>query len=412
MRITVRWSHRLAGLLLAGLGCVALAACGSSSSSGSGSSSGPVTIGASIPITGPLAGFGAFVKWGYQHAVNEVNAAGGLDVGGHKRKVKLILLDDKTDPNTTSNNVQQLITGNTVDALLGSCTPVLVNAGAVVADRQRVPMVTGCDPLLAFKSVKHWNYVWDIFFAEPDLAAAPFGTLKYWHANTNHKIAILHDNGPDGQGLGKAWPAIGKANGYTTVMNAQYTTEATDFSAVINQAKASGADIVFVDSVTPQAVSIRKQMAAAGFTPKVLVIEKGGEPLQFAQALGKLSNGIMVGGYWDPSFPYPGAATLRQQFEQQTGQTWSQHIADSYAAAKILLDAISAAGSTDKTKVNAAIAKTNKTYVVGPVHFGADHTSKLPLVEDQWQNGKSKVVFSAVGGIKPNGKFLFPLPTS
>jgi len=34
-------------------------------------------IGASIPLTGPLAGFGYFEKWGYQHAVNLANAAGG-----------------------------------------------------------------------------------------------------------------------------------------------------------------------------------------------------------------------------------------------------------------------------------------------------------------------------------------------
>lgn len=417
MTVGSRWHTKSAAAVIAAITAVALGACGSSGSSGgsgssgsSGSSSGPVVIGASIPITGPLAGFGSFVKWGYQHAISQVNAAGGLDVGGHKRQVKLILLDDKTDPNTTSNNVQQLITGDHVDALLGSCTPVLVNAGAVVADRSRVPLVTGCDPLEAFKSVKKWNYVWDIFFDEPDLAAAPFGTLKFWKAATNHKIAILHDNGPDGQGLGKAWPIIAKASGYQVVMNAQYSTEATDFSSLIAQAKGTGADVVFVDSVTPQAVSIRKQMISAGFNPKVLVIEKGGEPLQFAQALGKLANGIMVGGYWDPTFPYPGASTLRQEFEQQTSETWSQHIADSYAAAQILLDAISRAGSTDKAKVNAAIAQTNKTYVVGPVHFDANHTSKLPLVEDQWQNGQSKVVFSSFPNIKPDGRFLFPIP--
>lgn len=409
MTITPGWRKGVSSMLAAAAACVGLAACGSSGSSGS-SGSGPVVIGASIPITGTLAGFGAFVKWGYQHAVSQVNAAGGLDVGGRKRQVKLILLDDKSDPNTTSNNVQQLITGNNVDAMLGSCTPVLVNAGAIVADRSRVPMVTGCDPLEAFKSVKHWNYVWDLFFDEPDLAAAPFGTLKFWHANTNRKVAILHDNGPDGQGLGKAWPVVAKANGYTVVMNAQYSTEATDFSSLVAQAKASGADIVFVDSVTPQAVSIRKQMQSAGFTPKVLVIEKGAEPLQFAQALGKLANGVMVGGYWDPTFPYPGASTLRQQFESQTGMTWSQHIADSDTAAMVLMDAIRAAGSTDKAKVNAAIARTNKTYVVGPIHFDASHTSKLPLVEDQWQNGQSKVVFSSLANIKPDGKFLFPLP--
>jgi branched-chain amino acid transport system substrate-binding protein len=165
---------------------------------------------------------------------------------------------------------------------------------------------------------------------------------------------------------------------------------------------------VFVDAVTPQAVSIRKQMAAAGYKPKVLIMEKGGEPVQFAEALGKLSDGVLVGGYWDPSLPYPGAKTLSAEFEKQTGHTSSQHIADSTTAAQVLLDAIKRAGTTDKAKVNAAIAQTNGTYVAGPIKFDANHTAKLALVEDQWQNGKAIVV----GPTKSvqTGKFLFPLP--
>jgi branched-chain amino acid transport system substrate-binding protein len=176
----------------------------------------------------------------------------------------------------------------------------------------------------------------------------------------------------------------------------------------VQKAKSSGADVVFVDAVTPQAVAIRKQMNAAGYKPKVLIMEKGGEPVQFAQALGKLSDGVLVGGYWDPSLPYPGAKNLAKNFEQQTGKTSSQHIADSTAAAQVLLDAIAKAGTTDKQKVNTAIGQTNKNYVVGPVKFDPAHTSKISLVEDQWQNGKAVVV----GPTKDvqTGQFQFPLP--
>jgi branched-chain amino acid transport system substrate-binding protein len=117
---------------------------------------------------------------------------------------------------------------------------------------------------------------------------------------------------------------------------------------------------------------------------------------------------VLVGGYWDPSLPYPGAKTLAQEFTQQTGQTSSQHIADSTTAAEVLLDAIARAGTTDKAKVNAAIAQTNTTYVAGPIKFGPDHTAKLALVEDQWQNLKAVVV----GPTKSvqTGPFLFPVP--
>lgn len=412
MDLHLPWLGRFTTTLTASATILSLAACSQAGSgSSSGSSSGNIVIGVSIPLSGPLAGFGAFQKWGYQHAVDEVNAAGGLDVGGKKRKVQLILLDDKTDPNTTSNNVQQLITSNNVDALLGSCTPALVNAGAIVADRKQVPMVTGCDPLETFKSVKKWTNVWDLFFDEPELAALPFQTLKTTGSATNKKVAILHDNGPDGQGIGgQLWPAMAQQFGYQVVLNESFPTTATDFSTLVTQAKASGADVVLVDAVTPQAVSMRKQMMSSGFTPKVLDIEKGAEPQQFAQALGTLADGVLVGGYWDPSFPYPGASTLRQQFEKQTGQTWSQHIADSDAAAQILMDAIAAAGSTDKAKVNTAIGQTNKTYVVGPIKFDANHTAKLPIVMDQWQGGVSKVVASSIPTITPNGNFQFPLP--
>jgi branched-chain amino acid transport system substrate-binding protein len=147
-------------------------------------------------------------------------------------------------------------------------------------------------------------------------------------------------------------------------------------------------------------------MASAGYNPKVIVMEKGGEPVQFAEALGKLSDGILVGGYWDPSLPYPGAKELGAQFEKETGQTQSQHIADSTTAAQVLLDAMKAAGTTDKEKVNDAISKTNKTYVAGPIKFAADHTAKLKLVQDQWQDGKAVVV----GPTKEvqTGDFLFP----
>jgi branched-chain amino acid transport system substrate-binding protein len=230
-----------------------------------------------------------------------------------------------------------------------------------------------------------------------------------YDSKTNHKFAILHDNGPDGQVVGgKLGPQTAAKYGYKVVMNQSFPTDATQFGSLVQQAKSTGADVVFVDAVTPQAIAIRKQMKAAGFTPKVLIMEKGGEPVQFAQALGKLSDGVLVGGYWDPSLPYPGAKTLSQEFEKETGNTSSQHIADSTTAAQVLLDAIARAGTTDKQKVNDAIAKTDKTYVAGPIKFGPDHTAKLALVEDQWQNIKAVVV----GPTKDvqTGQFMFPVP--
>ena len=369
-----------------------------------------IVIGASLPLSGPLAGFGSFQQWGYKRAVDEVNKAGGITIDGQKRAVKLIIRDDKTDPNVTASNTETLISREHVTAMLGSCTPALVNAGALVADRAKMPMVTGCDPLEAFKSVRKWKFVWDLFFDEPELGGIQFKALDDLGiaAKTNKKLALWHDNGPDGQVVGgKIWPALAKQFGYEVVQNAEFPVDNAQFTTIIAEAKNKGAEIVMVDAITPQAIAIRKQMAAGGFTPKVLNIEKGAEPVQFAEALGKLSDGVLVGGYWDPTFPYPGAADLAKAFESETKLSSSQHIADSYAAAQVLLDAIAAAGSTNPEKINAALAKTDKTYVVGPIKFDENHTAKLPVVSLQWQNGKTVIVWPKA---QKTGDFLFPLP--
>lgn len=403
-------ASRLAGLTalvvataLAVSGCAPIGA-----DDGESGSDEPIRIGATIPLSGVLAGFGSFLKWGYEHAVEEVNAAGGIEIDGVKRPVELTLVDDKSDPNEVTAQTKTLISSTGVDALLGSCTPDLVNPGAVVADAAGIPFVTGCNPIEVFKSVKEWTYAWDIFFSVPELAAAPFAALEGNGIETNKQLFILHDNGPDGKAIGNdIWPAMAEANGYTVVGNIEFPADNTDFSAAIQKARDSGADLVFIDSITPAAISIRKQMAAIGWTPKVIVAEKGGEPIQFAEALGDLANGLLVGAYWDPSFDYPGAADLRTAFEDETGLTSSQHIADSYSAAMVLMDAIAAVGSLDPDAINEAIGATDETYAVGPISFDDENAAKIPVVQSQWQDGVPVIVWPEE---LATGDFLFPVP--
>jgi branched-chain amino acid transport system substrate-binding protein len=389
---------------------LAVSACGSSSSSSSGSSSGPIKIGASIPLSGGLAGFGAYEKWGYQHAVDEVNKAGGIAIDGKKRQVQLTLVDDKTDPNVSANNVNQLITNNKVDALLGSCTATLVEPGALVAERRKVPMVTPCETTDSFLKLRpDWKNVWAIFFNASGLTNTVFSALEELGQKTNKKVAIIHSNGASENDIGgKLWPADAKKYGYQVVFNQANPPDTTQFGSAIAKAKSAGADILLSVFPPPAQIALRKQMAAAGYNPKVIQMEEGGEPEQFAKAVGKLSNGVTVFGYWDPSFPYPGAKELAAAYEAETKQTQSQHIADTYTAAKVLLDAIAAAGSTDKAKVAAAIDKTDKAYPVGPIKF-SNHQSTLPTVQTQWQDGKAVVIAPKD---RATGDAIFPVPSS
>jgi branched-chain amino acid transport system substrate-binding protein len=401
-----------AGITLAG----ALAACGnlgSSSNSGSGSgsgSSGDIVIGASIPLTGGLAGFGYFEKWGYQHAIDAVNSAGGISIGGVKKKVKLIILDDQTDPNTTVSNVQRLITSDHVTALLGSCTDSLVIPGALIAERAGVPMVTPCSTTNGFVTYPKWKWVWDIFFNSEDLTQAPFKMIKEYGLKTNLKVAVIHSDGASENTIGGTlWPKWAKQYGLKVVYDVPFSPSSTQFTSDLQAAKASGAQVLLTVGQPPALIAMRKQMVTVGFDPKLVVMEEGGEPLAFSNALGKLANGVIVGGYWDYTFPFPGAKTIRTEFEAQTHTTYSQHIADTDAAAAVLLDAIKRAGSLSASKIATAIQATNLETVVGDVQFTAQHTYTLPMVEEQWQSGHSYVVAPAD---RANAKLIYPISAS
>jgi branched-chain amino acid transport system substrate-binding protein len=115
----------------------------------------------------------------------------------------------------------------------------------------------------------------------------------------------------------------------------------------------------------------------------------------------------MAAGYWHPSLPYPGAKELKERFEKDTGMAYSQHIADWYTAGRAMMDAIERAGALDPKAINAEMAKTNKTYEVGPVKYNQDHVFALPVFMTQWQNGKVEIVYP------PNlatAKLIYPLP--
>ena len=69
-----------------------------------------INVGAVVPLTGPLAGGGAQVERGYQMAVEDINAAGGIYVEEFDKQIpiELTLLDDESDPNNTVSHLGSL----------------------------------------------------------------------------------------------------------------------------------------------------------------------------------------------------------------------------------------------------------------------------------------------------------------
>src|SRR5580704_18732340 len=97
----IRWATRQRRLLapVALLSVTVLAtACASGAGSQSGGQGTPITLGASLSLTGALGSFGIDQRAGYQQAIADANAAGGVKIGGTRHKVKLVVLNNQSDP--------------------------------------------------------------------------------------------------------------------------------------------------------------------------------------------------------------------------------------------------------------------------------------------------------------------------
>ncbi len=125
-----------------------LAACSSSSSSSSSaatstssspSSKTPITIGASLSLTGDFSADGQAFERGYQLWAADVNARGGI-LG---RPVTLKILNDNSSPTQVATNYQTLFSQDKVDLAFGPFSSLLTTPSASVAARYGYALVEG-----------------------------------------------------------------------------------------------------------------------------------------------------------------------------------------------------------------------------------------------------------------------------
>jgi len=388
---------------------LALAACSSGTADapgggGGGASGGggePVVIGSSLSMTGPLGQFGVALKAGYDQRVSDVNAAGGLDVGGTKRPVQLKVLDNRSDPNMTTQQVRELVLQDSAVAILGSCTPPIAIPAALAAEQQKVPFVTSCTPVNAFRggNPSGWKSSYTLFFDENEQAKNAMTGLAM--AKTNKKVAIFTDNEPDGVAQRPLFKAAALAAGLEVVGDYSFPVGTTDFSSFTSDAKAKGAQLVCATMIPPDGIALWKQMKAGGFAPAQAYVAKASVGASWAQALGDVAEGTLTEAFWSPESGKGNSAQIETSLKKTFPDSFSDlNIAVlGYTVANIVTDGITAAGSTDPAKLNAAIKNTDKDYAPGHIKFDGTNTATTPHLLMQWQRGKVVQILPPVSGV-------------
>jgi len=244
--------------------------------------------------------------------------------------------------------------------------------------------------------------------------------------HTNKIVAAAFPNDSDGNAFRAVFPPIAEGAGYKMVLSAPYPDGTTNYSSMISQFKASGADFFTNVPLPPDFATMWKQAAQQGFKPKLATVAK---VLLFppdAYALGSLSYNVATDAWWAPSLPWKSSFTgetcqqLASDFETATSGQWNSNISNYslFEAAHAALTKVS--NPHDKAEVAAAIHQINlPEAVAGPLNFAsggpAPGVAITPPVGIQWQKGTKFPVEAQVvdNTLQPQAKITADLqPTN
>ncbi len=366
-----------------------------------------IKLGAAVPLTGRYGAIGSQVKAGYEIAVETINRAGGVSLGGRKVPLELVLVDDESDATKTVARFETLGSQG-VAAYLGTAGSDLHAAAAAIAEKNRIPY---CGIGFALYSIHQqgYRYLFSPFWKSPDIAKATFQVLNDHLAEGQRpkKMAIFQEKTDWGKELGDLWEKEAAAQGYQIVSRSEYGVGAKDFSDIVLKAKNAGAESLLTLPNPPDGMALVKQMQELDYTPKFLFAIRAPDPPVWSRNLGKAGDYVVLGPGWHHGVKYPGVTELNQAHQQRLGRPADPLTGPAYACVQIFADAIERAGSADRGKIREAVAATNMITVSGPVRFNPDGTGQVRSVLVQWLNGRQELVWPKEFATKPFG---YPAP--
>lgn len=364
--------------------------------------------------------YGWDAERGVKLAVEEINAAGGVNVGGEKRPFRVEVIDTRDlEPGVPVSEallaVEKLILDKKADFLIGG--PVRSEAAlaamSLLSKYKKVSILTTgvLTPkyhALVAEQYDKFKYCFRIHGEAKNLVGeifANFGELKAKYGFNN--LFIIAQDVSHARGAAKIIEKIATKKGWNVTGMEIYPTGATDFSMGLLKAKKTGTEIINIWMDMPESAILLKQwyemkIPALPFGSTLAAAEQPG----FWKATdGKgeytLCNVVNAGNA--PSEATPWTMKFYNAYAKRWGvEPEGLGTSSSYMAVYVLRDAIERAGSLDSDTVVTELEKTDVMGVYGRLRFDPRSHQVIPALDPkegavgsilQWQKGKRVVVY-------------------
>jgi len=344
-----------------------------------------IRIGEFGSLTGAQATFGISTQNGIQLAVDEANAAGGVN----GKTLKVIALDDQGKPEEAAVVVTKLITQEKAQVILGEVASSLSLAAAPICQEHKIPMISpsSTNP----KVTQVGDHIFRVCFIDPfqGQVMADFA-MSHLMAKT---AAILRDEKSDySMGLADFFIKRFKEKGGTIVLDQSYVAGDVDFKSQLTTIREQKPDVIFVPGYYGEVGLIAKQARELGIKVALLGGD-GWDSSKLYEIGGKALDGCYFSSHYSSDSTDPKVRDFVKKYQAKYGQVPDALATLGYDAAGVLVAAMRNSKSLDSADVRDAIAATkNFAGVTGTISLDADRNAVKPAVVLKISNSKSSFV--------------------
>ena len=303
------------------------------------SEGGSFYIGGIGPITGDNAIYGMAVMNGAQIAVDEINAAGGIN--GYTVEYKFE--DDVADGETAVNAYNNLMDWG-MQVLVG---PTTTGSAISVSAKVYEERVFALTPSASSPDVTAGkDNMFQLCFTDPNQGS---GAAVYMGANmADSKVAVIYRNDDAySQGIRDTFVAEAANQNLEVVYEGTFTKDtATDFSVQLTAAQAAGADVVFLPIYYQPASVILAQANAMGYAPTFFGVDGMDGILTLEGFDTSLAEGVMVLTPFSADAQDELTKNFVAEYNERYGETPNQFAADGYDCVYAIKQAMENAGCT------------------------------------------------------------------
>ncbi len=247
-------------------------------------------------------------KRGVQMAVDEFNAAGGLN----GQKVEVIFEDEKDSPTAAVNAVKKLVDVDKVVALVGPMTSGATLASYKIADEAKVvfitptatsPKVSGASPYL--------------FRGCSQLGTQGKALTDYIAKTYKPKtVAVFFSNEPYGKACAEVFGKFFSDLGIKEVAKESFNRGDRDFKAQLTKIKGANPDLIFIPGYTPETAPAAAQARQLGMNQRIVGVYGDMDP-EYAKLAGKAAEGHLIAGEYDENYDTPKNKKFRKNYFKQ-----------------------------------------------------------------------------------------------